>query len=170
MQVEVITASKHGSTREIGEAIAGRLRERGHDASARDAEAVEALPVGAAVVLGSPIYMGKWMKPARELAERISAEPERRALWMFSVGPVGDPPKPDDAKPEEEVERIAAERAVEHRLLTGRIDRSGLSRIERIALRAVKAPDGDFRDFAAIEAWADRIAAALDERDAGRAG
>jgi len=164
VRVEVITATKHGSTPEIGEAIAKRLRERGHGATARGAEAVAELPPDAAIVLGSPIYMGKWLKPARELAERIAAEPPGRALWMFSAGPIGDPPKPDDASPEEEVERIAAERAIEHRMLTGKLDRSGLSRMERLAIRAVKVPEGDYRDFEAIAAWADQIAEALDRR------
>ncbi|MEK6326110.1 MAG: hypothetical protein AABM66_01110 [Actinomycetota bacterium] len=36
MGIHVITATKHGSTREIGEAIARRLRDRGHQVKEHD--------------------------------------------------------------------------------------------------------------------------------------
>lgn len=161
MTVHVITASKHDSTREIGEAIAGRLRDRGFDAVAEAAEAAGELEPDAPVVLGSPIYMGKWRKDAREVADRLASEPAGRAIWLFTVGPLGDPPKPEDAKPEEEIEQFASERAVDHRLFTGKLDRSQLNRRERLAVRAVKAPEGDFRDWSAIQAWADQISDSL---------
>jgi menaquinone-dependent protoporphyrinogen oxidase len=159
--VHVITASKHESTREIGEAIAQRLRDRGHAAVAKPAEAPGALGAGDPVILGSPIYMGKWRKEARAIVDRLAEEPSGRAIWLFTVGPLGDPPVPDDAKPEEKVERFASERAIAHRVFTGKLDRSELSRRERLAVRAVKAPEGDFRNWPAIDAWADQISDAL---------
>ena len=58
MHVHVITASKHGSTGEIGEAIAERLRTRGLEALAIDARDTE-LPASDPVVVGSPIYIGE---------------------------------------------------------------------------------------------------------------
>jgi menaquinone-dependent protoporphyrinogen oxidase len=168
MPVRVITASKHASTREVGETIAARLRERGLEAVAADAEGGADLPSGDPVVLGSPIYMGRWMKPARAVALALASEPPGRPLWMFTVGPLGDPPEPADAKPDDEIERIAGERARGHRLFTGRLDREQLNRRERLAVRAVKAPEGDFRDWDAIEAWADEIAAHLSEAGEAR--
>lgn len=138
-----------------------RLRERGHQALLADAESVVELPGDEPVVLGSPIYTGRWIKSARALAERLADEPEGRPLWMSTLGPLGDPPEPEDAKPDEEIERIAAERARGHRLFTGRLDREQLNRRERLAARAVEAPEGDLRDWDAIEACADEIAAEL---------
>lgn len=166
MTVHVITASKHDSTREIGEAIAQRLRDRGFDAVAEAAEAAGELEADVPVVLGSPIYMGRWRKEAREVADRLAEEPAGRAIWLFTVGPLGDPPKPDDAKAEEEIEHFAGERAIDHRLFTGKLDRSQLNRRERLTVRAVKAPEGDFRDWSAILAWADQISDALAVRAA----
>ena len=168
MGVHVITASRHGSTAEIGEAIAGRLRDRGYDAVAESAESPVQLEPGEPVVLGSPIYMGKWVKAARALAGRLVEESPGRPIWAFTVGPVGDPPEPADASPEEEIERFAARHAIGHRIFTGRLDRSLLKRHERLAVRAVKAPEGDFRDWASIRAWADEIADVLDLREAER--
>jgi menaquinone-dependent protoporphyrinogen oxidase len=101
--------------------------------------------------------MGKWLKPARQLLESLDSEPPGRLIFTFTVGPVGDPPKPVDAKPEEAVERFCAERAISDRMFSGKLDRSKIGRLERLAVKAVKAPDGDYRDWAAIAAWADLI-------------
>ena len=82
-------------------------------------------------------------------------------IFTFTVGPVGEPPKPTDAKPDEAVQRFCAERAVSDRMFAGKLDRSKLGRLERLAVNAVKAPDGDYRNWPAIEAWADQISDAL---------
>ena len=159
MKVHVITASKHQSTTGIGEAIAERLRGHGLHVVTEDADEVQRLPPREeAIVLGSPIYMGKWMKPAHRVMEDLAAEPPGRRIFMFSVGPVGDPPNPVDAVAEEEVERFGAERAESSRMFSGRIDRSLLGALERLAVTAVKAPDGDYREWEQIDAWADEIA------------
>ena len=46
----------------------------------------------------------------------------------------------------------------EHRVFFGALDREKLSFSERMIVKAVKAPDGDFRDWDAINGWADEIA------------
>ena len=158
--VHVITATRHGSTAEIGDVIARRLRERGLDAVTEDAEHAVLAP-GEPIVLGSPIYMGKWLKPARRIAKQLEAEPAGRPVWVFTVGPLGDPPEPSDAGPDQAVARFATERARSRPVFRGKLDRALLSRHERLAVRAAKAPDGDFREWDAIDAWADEIATAL---------
>ena len=77
MGVTVITASRHGSTTGIGEAIASRLRVHGHRVDTTDADEAVLPPRDEAVVLGSPIYMGNWLKPARRLAAEPSEDRER---------------------------------------------------------------------------------------------
>ena len=42
------------------------------------------------VVLGSAVYLGQWMKPARELAERSASALAARPVWLFSSGLVGE--------------------------------------------------------------------------------
>jgi menaquinone-dependent protoporphyrinogen oxidase len=158
MKVQVVTATKHGSTAEVGAAIAQRLHERGYEVRSFDASEADRLSPEGAVVLGSPIYMSKWLKPARAVLDQLAAEPAGRAVFVFSVGPVGDPPKPEDAAPEAEVAAFAAERASGSAIFAGKLDSSKLSRLERLAIRAVKAPNGDYRDWIAIRDWADLIA------------
>jgi menaquinone-dependent protoporphyrinogen oxidase len=161
MKIQVITATRHGSTAEVGEAIARRLAERGHKVAVFDAGSADLEP-DQPVVLGSPIYMGKWLKPARAILDQLAAEPAGRQVFIFSLGPVGDPPRPDDASPEDAVVAFAMNRAASTKLFAGLLDSRRLGRMERLAIKAVKAPDGDYRDWVAIEQWADEIADLLE--------
>jgi menaquinone-dependent protoporphyrinogen oxidase len=160
MNAWVVTASKYGATHEIGAAIAERLGERGLAVERADARGFDPTVLDPAdpLVLGSALYMGHWRKPAMELVGHLAAEPPGRPLWMFSSGPIGDPPKPDDARPQEAVMTFASKRARDHAVFAGRLDTALLSRRERVMVKALKAPEGDFRDWDAIAAWADRIA------------
>jgi menaquinone-dependent protoporphyrinogen oxidase len=60
----------------------------------------------------------------------------------------------------------------DHRLFYGALTRDALGFCERIAVKAVKAPEGDFRDWDEIRAWAAAIAGelALDAAAQGRDG
>ncbi len=82
-------------------------------------------------------------------------------MWLFSSGPIGDPPRPgpDDAVRLDEI--MAATGAREHRVFAGRLRREDLGLPERVVVRATGAADGDRRDWAEVEAWARGIAAAL---------
>ena len=76
MHVLVTVASRHGSTREIADAIAQELRMPGIDADVRHVEEVPDLNSYDAVVLGSAIYMGNWESAANQSYNDIS--PGRR--------------------------------------------------------------------------------------------
>lgn len=160
-RVLVAVASRHGSTREIAEAIAGTLRDEGLDADLADAAEVTALSGYDAVVLGSAVYVGRWLDPARALVDERGDELAARPTWLFSSGPIGDPPKPDaeDAVQIAEIaERVGAR---DHRLFAGKLDKSALGFGERAVVLAFRAPEGDFRDWDEIAEWARGIAAAL---------
>jgi menaquinone-dependent protoporphyrinogen oxidase len=80
---------------------------------------------------------------------------------MFSSGPLGDPPRPLDELAE--VAALGAGVAARgHQVFAGRLDPSDLRWTERLAVRAVHSPTGDFRDHDAIRAWAREVAADLD--------
>jgi menaquinone-dependent protoporphyrinogen oxidase len=84
-------------------------------------------------------------------------------VWLFSSGPVGDPPKPEE-DPVDVAEVLAATRAREHRVFAGKLVRKQLAFPERAIVTALRVPDGDFRDWAAITGWAGAIATALGAR------
>lgn len=161
MRVFVTAASKHGATLEIAEAIARALAEGGMEVDVRRPEDVDSLDAYDAAVVGSGVYMGSWLDAAQKLVARHEAELATRHVWLFSSGPIGDPPKP---APEEavNVEKIVdAIRPRGHRVFGGKIDLSLLGFAERAVMRAVRAREGDYRDWAEIGDWAREIGSAL---------
>jgi menaquinone-dependent protoporphyrinogen oxidase len=161
MNVWVISASKYGSTREVAAAIAERLEAANHQVRLLHAGEVDGFDGAGAVVLGSAIYAGHWLKQADKLLDGHADELAARPTWLFSVGPLGDPPMPQEVGPEGISEVIQATRARGHEVFAGKLDRAALNRVERLMVRALHAPEGDFRDWDAIRAWGDAIAEEL---------
>ncbi|MEU7905699.1 flavodoxin domain-containing protein [Actinoplanes sp. NPDC049118] len=170
MRILVSAASRHGSTAEAATRIAGSLR-----AGLPADVVVDELPAAEvgdptpydAVVLGSAVYLGRWLEDARRLAERIAVQPPR-PVWLFSVGPIGDPPKPAE-EPAEVGDIVRATHARGHRLFAGRLDRHRLGLGEKAVVMALRVADGDFRDFDALDAWGTQIAADLSRARTGTA-
>jgi menaquinone-dependent protoporphyrinogen oxidase len=160
MKVLVSAASKHGATAEIARAIGETLTEAGLEVVVLSPDAVTTLDGYDAVVLGSGIYVGHWMDTAKNLVERHSAALASRPVWLFSSGPIGDPPKPVE-EPADIAEIIEATHARDHRLFAGKVDTAVLGLGERVILKAVRAPEGDFRPWADVREWAGVIATDL---------
>jgi menaquinone-dependent protoporphyrinogen oxidase len=136
------------------------LAERGCEVTVLPPEKVGAVGEFDAVVLGSAVYMGQWMKPARELAERSAAALGARPVWLFSSGPAGEPAKPAD-NPVDVTKILQASKARDHRAFTGKLIKKHLSFSDRAMASALRAQEGDFRNWAEIRDWATGIADAL---------
>ncbi|HKX75570.1 MAG TPA: flavodoxin domain-containing protein [Acidimicrobiia bacterium] len=162
MEVLISVASKHGSTSEIGQSIGSVLQRNGHHVIFLDPEMVDEVHTFEAVVIGSAVYAGHWMKPALQMVERFSEQLQRRSVWIFSSGPIGDPPKPEE-DPVDVTGVVASTQARSHRLFAGKLDKAKLGFAERAIVTALHAPYGDFRSWNDIEAWAEEIASALAE-------
>jgi menaquinone-dependent protoporphyrinogen oxidase len=160
MKVLVSAASRHGATTEVADAIVAALRASGLDAVAVAPAGVTTLDGFDAAIVGSAIYVGRWLEPARDLVERQRDALRRIPVWLFSSGPVGDPPKPAD-DPIDVPPLLALVGAREHRLFAGLVEKRRLGFVERAIMAAVRAPEGDFRSWPDIEAWATGIAREL---------
>ncbi len=162
MKVLIVYASKYGSTEEVAEAIAEALTARGKHVDAHDAATAPSPDGYDAVVVGSGVYVGSWLKAAARYVEAHAAALRQRPVWLFGVGPLGaENPQPAE-EPEQArklVERVGAR---DYATLTGALDRDRLSLVDRMIARAVKAPDGDFRDWGAIRSFAHGVADALE--------
>lgn len=160
MHVLVVVASRHGATDDIGYAISEVVSERGHVVDVVQPAEVTSLAGVDAVVLGSAVYMGQWLEPARDLVHRLGAELRGLPVWAFSSGPVGE-----DAVPAASTLRVGGVldevRPLDHQVFAGALDRSVLTLRERSVAQMVGAPEGDFRDFARIGRWAGDIADTL---------
>jgi len=160
MRVLVTAASKHGGTREIASWIAEAMRAAGVEAIVSEPDEVETLQGIDAVVLGSGVYAGHWLKEANAFVDQFGPAFATRDVWLFSSGPAGDPLKPENDPVDIATVRVATH-AHDHRMFAGRIERSTMGFAERTVMAALRVHDGDWRPRPAIEAWAREIAATL---------
>ena len=158
MTVLVAYASKHGSTQGIAERITEKLRQMGKQAEARQVDTVKDFGSYEDFVIGSAIYYGSWMKEATEFVHRNQAALAGRPVWLFSVGPLGTEVKDAEQQPKEMAEFQQTIKPRDHRVFFGALDHNRLSFTERMVVKAVRGPEGDFRDWQAIDAWAESIA------------
>jgi menaquinone-dependent protoporphyrinogen oxidase len=161
-----------GSTREIAERIAGQLRASGLDAIAVAAGDHPDASGWDAFVVGAGVYAGHWHPDAVDFVRDNRDLIADRPVWLFSSGPVGQAAV--DNEPVEPKEIAALRRLVhprDHRIFAGAFDRANVDRAglgpatKFIASRFI--PEGDFRDWGEIEAWAAGIARELRGTRAG---
>jgi menaquinone-dependent protoporphyrinogen oxidase len=172
MSVLVAYASRHGATEQIAQRIAEVLRASRWVAEARPMEAAGDLAGYDAFVIGSAVYYGSWLKEATAFVRRHQAVLAGRPVWLFSSGPLGTAATDDKgqdlrvaAVPKEIAAFTAALKPRDHRVFFGVLDPRTLGIAERVvrALPAGRAllPEGDFRDWQEVEAWAEEIARAV---------
>ena len=160
MKVLVSAASKYGATSEIAQAIADALAGKGLEVTMVPPAQADAIEQFDAVVLGSAVYMGQWMKPARELAERSAGTLASRPVWLFSSGPVGEPAKPAD-NPVDVSTILQSTKARDHQIFTGKLVKKRLSFPDRAIASAIRVQEGDFRNWDDIRGWATSIVGTL---------
>jgi menaquinone-dependent protoporphyrinogen oxidase len=161
-KILIAYASKYGSTAQIAENIALRLKKAGLIPIVRSAKDVNSLAEYSAVVAGSAVYAGNWLNEASDFLEKFQNDLTLLPTWLFSAGPTGkgDPVEqmkgwrfPDSLKPL--ADKI---RPRDTAFFHGVLDMSKLRLAEKLIVYALKAPAGDFRDWELIDRWADLIA------------
>ena len=153
MRILVCAASRHGGTAEIARRLADALRREGAEVAVIRPEEVAGVSDYDAVVLGSGVYLGRWLPAARRMAARFEEQLRRKPVWLFSSGPVGPKAAEPDPRPVNAERLIERTGAIEHQVFGGRIERARLSRPERFVVARLHVPDGDDRDWARIESW-----------------
>ncbi len=175
MRILVVWASRHGATREIAERIGASLADTGYDVAVHAAED-DVDPAGFdAVVVGGAVYLSHWLRTALRYVRRHEEALARRPVWLFSSGPVAEDLVDADGnevmvveRPHEFAELRERLEPRDERAFFGARDPDdppvGLLEHARRVLNVPAegdAPVGDFRDWGAIDAWADTIAADL---------
>ena len=160
MHILVTAASKHGATDEVAEAIAKRLEAVGLTVDRSAPADVTTVEPYDAVIVGSAIYILQWMPEAHDFMQRFRDELRHKPVWAFSVGMNGVP-----KHSEQDASRVgpllAHVNCRELRTFPGRYKPSLVSLRERSVARLAGVVEGDFRDWEAVDAWADSIIAAL---------
>jgi menaquinone-dependent protoporphyrinogen oxidase len=162
MRILVTYASKHGSTEEVAEVVAYRLREAGLSTHLVPAAEVEDLEGYDGVVIGTALYMGRVHHDARHLLKRFHRALASMPVAVYAMGP----------------------RTLEEREVAGSRKQLGwaLSKVPDIEPVAVaifggvlhkadqpfpfnRMPETDARDWDAIREWAEEVASVLYERN-----
>ena len=144
----------------MAETIGAVLRKDGLTVDVLPARSVASVSSYDAVVVGGALYAGRWHKDARRFVRRHGRALAERPLWLFSSGPLDASAAERDIPPVPGVQRAVVRLAArEHITFGGCLEEGAKGWVARLILRSGKG--GDFRGFAAIEAWAGRVAGQL---------
>ena len=154
-------ASAHGSTRTVAERIGARL-----GADVRSLDQVEDPGAYDAFVLGSAVHGQAWLPEAAGFVRANRGLLAGRPVWVFSVGMPGalrGPWKLLAGKEEPKViaEIQAALDPLGHRLFSGVVRPDHFPRTGRLMFRLMGCRYGDYRDWEAVDSFADEIAGTL---------
>ena len=162
MRALVTVASKHGGTDGIGTRIADTLRDAGIDTDEIPPEDITTLDAYDAVVVGSGIYMGRWLGEARHFVNSHVDELRLLPVWLFASGPItSEGIAGDELDQKQGIKFQEMIGAREQRLFAGKVERDELGFAERTIIRMVHSPYGDYRPWGDISAWATEIAEAI---------
>ena len=154
-------ATKHGSTRQVAEAIAGTLDEQGLSVHVESAADVHDLSTYDGVVLGTALYMGRPHADARRFLKRYHKALSAIPVAVFAMGPLTA--GTDDI--------AGSKQQLDHALATV----SDITPISTAIFGGVVDPAklhfpfnhmeaSDTRDWASIQSWAREVAALLEAR------
>lgn len=169
MRILVTYATKYGATAGIAERIAERLAAAGLEAEARPVGEVDDVAGYDAAIIGSGVYIGRWLPDAVAFVEDHATTLATMPSWLFCSGPLGTEATDargrdlrEVAEPEDHQllgELIAARDTA---VFFGALVASELTfkdrSVRRLPVGRELLPDGDFRDWETVESWAEMIA------------
>lgn len=164
MKALVVYGTKSGCTTGIAERIGSTLAERGMTVDVRPVEKAGDPGAYDAVIVGSGIRVGSWHAPVKEWvaanADTLKSRPV--AFYTCCLTLATDPEKVDEVRAY--TDALVSETGVapiDTGLFAGWNEPKAFSLIERTVMKVMKAPQGDFRDFEAVAAWAGDVAPRL---------
>ena len=160
----VVYGTKTGCTAGIAEAIGDALRAMGVEADVKRAEAKPALDGYDAVLVGSGVRVGQWHGPVKHWLTAHTETLKQRPFALFTacLTMAATPEKADEVRAY--TDPLLTETGitpVDIGLFAGMNVAKTLSLPERLIMKAMKAPEGDFRDLEAVAAWTRETASKL---------
>ena len=147
MNVLMAYATKNGSTQQVAEAITAAMRERGAQVTLRPAKTVRESAAGFdLVVLGAPLYSGRWHRDAHRFLRHHRGELATVPVAVFGMGPRSGT---DDAW---QRSRAQLDRALAKRGWLDPVTVTVFGGVD--PPRNSKRPPRDLRNWETIAAWA----------------
>jgi len=164
-QILVTYATRYGSTQEVAEAIAATLREGRLEVDIQPMRNVQTLQGYSAVVLGAPLYIGRWHKDAHDFLSAHREALVLRSVAIFALGPIGTDEKEmqgSRAQLDHELAKYPWLKPAALEVFVGRYDPAKLSFTHRLLTVVPASPlhglaAADHRDWDAIRAWAGKL-------------
>jgi menaquinone-dependent protoporphyrinogen oxidase len=158
-KVLVAYASKYGSTGGVADAIGKELCAKGVSVDVTLIKNARNIGSYQGVVIGSAIYMGKWMPEAVDFVKKnkdaLRRVPVAYFLVCMTLARPTDKNRAEVLSYMDPVLKEASEiKPVGIGTFAGAIDYNKLSWIYKKILKSKGTPEGDFRDWNAIRAWA----------------
>ena len=159
----VVYATRAGSTGEVAQVISERLCAMGFDAEVQHVDSVSSISGYQAVVLGSAVRYGAWLPEMTKFIafQRSALSQLPLAIFTLHMQALGD----DTASQTARVGYTKTVRAMvnprDEVFFAGKVDPTTLSFFERMAVKLVKSPVGDKRDWNRIRRWADGLSETL---------
>ncbi|WP_332450289.1 flavodoxin domain-containing protein [Methanoculleus sp.] len=158
-RILVAYATRYGSTAEVAGAIGEELRKAGVAVDVRPVNDLEDLSPYRAAIIGSPIYMGKWLPESQVFIERNQQILRTIPVAYFAVGLTvsdGGPETLRNAEASMDQVRMLVN-PVEIGIFPGKLESDRLSFSDRTITKLIRAKTGDFRNWEAVRAWAQTV-------------
>jgi menaquinone-dependent protoporphyrinogen oxidase len=162
--VLVTYATRYGSTEEVALAVAETLRENGVSVETQPVRSVQTPERYGAIVLGVPLYMGRFHQDARRFLSAHGNALIKMPVALFVLGPVQTVEKDwagARTQLEKELARYPWFSPVSPQIFGGKFDPLKLGFPYSLIPPLRKLPAGDARDWTAIRAWANDLVSVL---------
>jgi menaquinone-dependent protoporphyrinogen oxidase len=161
--VLVCYATRYGSTGEIASIIAGELQKREFEVTLSPLSQVANPGNFDAVVIGSPVYMGKWLAEARDFVSRFRKDLQNLPVAVFTVGySFRNRMKADIIPSDDALASIViffSPRAKGY--FAGRVDTDRMSLTDREIILLAGITPGDFLNPDEVQQWARELPSRL---------
>jgi menaquinone-dependent protoporphyrinogen oxidase len=162
-EVLVAYATRHESTRGIAAAIAEVLTGAGVRARLEPLDGVGDLRAFRAAVIGCTVFADEWMPGAHAFLVKHERKLEGMPVWLFASGP--PEPLPEGATVDVPADLVAVIERIAPRdvaLFAGSLQPHHVGAGLRILAKLSRSSFTEHRDWAAVERWAEHIAADLE--------
>jgi menaquinone-dependent protoporphyrinogen oxidase len=158
-RILVTYATRAGSTVSVADAIVMSLRKRGFLVTEKPIKENPSVKGYQAVIIGSAIRRGNWLPEAIAFLTTNKEVLRRVRVALFTVHALN---RGDDEQSRRNREAYLDAlrpliRPIDHVFFPGKIEPERLSLIDRLMVKAVKSPVGDFRNWDKVGDWAQKV-------------
>jgi len=165
-KILVTYATYYGTTADVAQAVAKTLSEHGYETEVTPAAEVRDLTPFSAVVVGSAIRGGKIHNDVLHFLEDHEAELSQVPVAYFVCCMTMHDDTPDsrymaEGYLAEVFNKVSKVKPISIGYFGGVLEMKRLDWLARLVVKALRAPEGDYRNWDAIIHWSEEVADAL---------